>query len=139
MVVLLRRPDAWDVVHLLHQFNSFADIRLFKPARKHAVRSTFYLVAKNVQPGSETAKAALEEWKQSWVRSTFGGEKGTGEKGPETDVAEVQKVLDEFGPKLIELATHVWKTQADALDRQDFTKFPKDNRKKQHYWPQRLN
>ena len=37
MVVLLRRPDAWDVVHLLQQFNSCADIQLFKPYKKHAV------------------------------------------------------------------------------------------------------
>ncbi|KAE9967586.1 hypothetical protein EG327_011384 [Venturia inaequalis] len=137
MVVLLRRPDAWDVVHLLHQFDSFAEIQLFKPAKKHAVRSTFYLVAKNVQPESETAKAALKEWKQSWIRSTFGGESGTGEKDPETGVEDVQKVLDEFGTKLIELATHVWKTQADALVKQDFKKSPKDKRKKQFHWPQR--
>jgi 23S rRNA U2552 (ribose-2'-O)-methylase RlmE/FtsJ len=48
MVVLLRKPEAWDVVHLLYQFSSFANVQLFKPQKKHAVRSTFYLVAKNV-------------------------------------------------------------------------------------------
>jgi hypothetical protein len=48
MVVLLRKPEAWDVVHLLYQFSSFANVQLFKPQKKHAVLSTFYLVAKNV-------------------------------------------------------------------------------------------
>jgi hypothetical protein len=137
MAVLLRRPDAWDVVHLLHQFNSFANIQLFKPYKKHAVRSTFYLVAKNVQPEAESAKAALEEWKKSWSRATFGGDEGTGEKDPEMDVEAVKKVLDEFGPKLIELAIPVWKIQAGALERQDFTKARNDGRKKQHYWPKK--
>jgi hypothetical protein len=137
MAVLLRRPDAWDVVHLLHQFNSFANIQLFKPYKKHAVRSTFYLVAKNVQPEAESAIAALEEWKKSWSRATFGGDEGTGEKDPEMDVEAVKKVLDEFGPKLIELAIPVWKIQAGALERQDFTKTRNDGRKKQRYWPKK--
>ncbi|TVY90132.1 hypothetical protein LAWI1_G003994 [Lachnellula willkommii] len=135
MVVLLRRPDAWDIVHLLHQFNSFANIQLFKPYKKHAVRSTFYLVANNVQPEAESAIAALEEWKKSWSRATFGGDEGTGERDPEMDVEAVKKVLDEFGPKLIliELAIPVWKIQARALERQDFTKTWNDRRNKQHY------
>ncbi|QDS74423.1 hypothetical protein FKW77_006018 [Venturia effusa] len=139
MVVLLRRPDAWDVLRLLHQFNAFAEIQLFKPSRKHAVRSTFYLVAKNVQSDCGTARAALEEWKQRWNRSTFGGDAGTGEKDPEADAEEVQNVLDGFGPRLIKLATHVWRIQADALDKQDFKEVTGRTRKKQFYWPERRN
>jgi hypothetical protein len=133
MAVLLRRPDAWDVVHLLHQFNTFANVQLFKPYKKHAVRSTFYLVAKNVQPEAESANAALEEWKKSWSRATFSGNKGTGEKDPEMDIEAVKKVLDKFGPKLIELAIPIWKIQATTLERQDFTKTRNDGRKKQPY------
>ena len=58
-------------------------------------------------------------------------------KDPEMDVAGVKKVLDEFGPKLIELAIPVWKIQAGALERQDFTKTRNDGRKKQPYWPKK--
>jgi len=133
MVVLLRRPDAWETVRLLYQFDSFSNIQLFKPRKKHAVRSTFYLVAKNVQPDVDSAKAALEDWKKSWSRATFGGPEGTGEREPEIDVQEVTKVLDEFGPKLIKLATLAWKIQAGALERQNFNKVRNDDQKKQ-YW-----
>ncbi|TVY45877.1 hypothetical protein LOCC1_G005042 [Lachnellula occidentalis] len=135
MVVLLRKPDAWDVVHLLHQFNSFANIQLFKSDKKHAVRSTFYLVAKDVQPEYESAISALEEWKKSWSHATFGGDEGTGEKDPEMDAEAVHKVLDDFGGNLLELAIPVWRIQGGALERQDFTKTRNDGRKKQHYWP----
>ena len=116
MVVSLRRPDAWEIAHLLHQFNSFANIQLFKPYKKHAVRSTFYLVAKNVQSKTESAKAALEEWRESWFRATFGGDEGTGERDPEMEVDAVKAVLNDFGSKLIELAVPVWKIQATALE-----------------------
>ena len=64
-------------------------------------------MAKNVQPEVESAKAALEEWKKSWYGTTIGGDGGTGENGPEIDVESMKIVLDEFGPRLIELATLV--------------------------------
>lgn len=135
MVVLLRRPDAWDTAHLLHQFNSFANIQLSKPSRKHAVRPTFYLVAKNVQSETESAKAALEEWRESWFRATFSGDEGTGERDLEMEADAVKEVLNDFGPKLIKLAVPVWKIQATALERQNFARAQNASLKKQHYWP----
>ena len=134
MVVLLGRPDVWDVVHLLHQCSSFATIRLFKPNKKHAVRSTFYLVAKDVQPDAQSAKAALEEWKEDWARATFGGGEGMGGMETEMDVDAVNTLLDDFGPRLIQLATPVWKIQADALKKQDFDKSQNDGGSKQTNW-----
>ncbi|KAL5411299.1 hypothetical protein PMIN04_010310 [Paraphaeosphaeria minitans] len=133
MVVLLRKLENWDVLRLLHQFSSFADIQLFKPQKKHAVRSTFYLVAKNVQPDVESAKAALDEWKKNWSRATFGDIGRTGENAREVDAETVQEIVGEFGQKLIELATPLWKIQASALKRQDFTKARNRDLKKQHY------
>jgi hypothetical protein len=130
MVTLLRRPDAWDVAYLLHQFASFANIQLFKPYKKHALRSTFYLVAKDVQPETESAKAALEEWKNSWKNATFGGNKGTGEKDSDMDVEAVEKLLHDFGPTLIRLAKPVWTIQAAALETHDFSKARSHGQKK---------
>jgi len=128
MVVLLRRPDTWETACLLYQFDSFSNIQLFKPRKKHAVRSTFYLVAKNIQPDVDSTKSALEDWKRSWFRATFGGPEGTGEREPEIDVQAVTKVMDEFGPKLVKLATPAWKIQAGALEKQEFNKARKDVR-----------
>jgi hypothetical protein len=134
MVVLLGKIEAWHVVHLLHQFSSFADIQLFKPYKKHAERSTFYLVAKNVQPEVESAKIALEEWKRSWASATFGGDEATGKDDVEVDAEIVEGVLEDFGPKLVKLAIPVWKIQASALERQYLKKARDDGSKKKHYW-----
>jgi hypothetical protein len=135
MVVLLKKPEAWSTARLLSQFSSFADIQLCKPKKKHAERSTFYLVAKNVRSESESAKDALEEWKRSWVRATFGGD-GTIGQEDEVDDETVSGVLEEFGGEFVELATSVWETQASALERQDLSKARnKGWGKKKHYWP----
>jgi 23S rRNA U2552 (ribose-2'-O)-methylase RlmE/FtsJ len=124
LVVLLHKCEAWDTLKLLQQFDSFADIQLFKPAKIHAIRSSFYLIAKNVQPEADTAKAALRDWKQSWYHATFGGEKGTGDWQPAVEVDVVKKSLDEFGPRLIKLADNIWNIQANALERKDWNKPP---------------
>lgn len=118
MVVLLRKPDSWDTFRLLHQFSSFSKIELFKPRKKHNIKSTFYLVAKNVEPESEAARAALVDWKQSWARATFGGDEEIGEKETDPDVKDVQNAVEEFGPKLVVLAEWVWRIQAGALEKQ---------------------
>jgi 23S rRNA U2552 (ribose-2'-O)-methylase RlmE/FtsJ len=122
IVVLLRRPDTWDTAHLIYQFSLFAKIKLFKPYKKHNIRSTFYLVAKGVKTDDASARTALDEWKKSWFRATFGGDDGTGEKDPEMDDDAVKKTLDSFGPELVKLANPVWKIQARALKKQDFRK-----------------
>ena len=48
-------------------------------------------------------------------------------------------MLDEFGPKLIGLATSIWEMQADALERQDFNKTRNDDGKKQRYGLKKRN
>jgi hypothetical protein len=45
-------------------------------------------------------------------------------------------VLDEFGFKLIELATPVWRIQAGALERQESQDFTNPQKKK-HYRPKK--
>ncbi|KAF2758907.1 hypothetical protein EJ05DRAFT_526995 [Pseudovirgaria hyperparasitica] len=120
MVVLLGKPEHPDTTAILRHFDRFARIELFKSRRKHTLRSTFYLVARDVQSESHAAKAALEDWKARWYRATFGGEIGTGELEPDMDTASMASMIDEFGTRLIELASPVWEIQAAALLRQDF-------------------
>ncbi len=118
-MILLHKVDAYDNVLLLRAFDSFSRIELFKPAKKFAVRSSFYLVAKDVRPNCELAKEAVIKWKEIWFMATFGGEEGTGveiEDGEEV----VREVLDVFGERLIKLGRPIWKIQRDALHRAEF-------------------
>ncbi|KFZ20398.1 hypothetical protein V501_00165 [Pseudogymnoascus sp. VKM F-4519 (FW-2642)] len=118
---LLHKIEALDTMELLYLFSQFSDIEVFKPLRKHAIRSTFYLIAKNVQPSVESARVAVIAWKKAWWNATFGGEQGVGAQRLDKDDKYAQAIIDSFGDRLTTLARPVWKIQADALSRTDFT------------------
>lgn len=117
IIVLLHKADAWDTVKLLCQFNDFARIQLFKPKKKHALRSSFYLVASKVDPNHPVAVSAVVGWKANWMNATFAYD--TDSLDPEKKRAgttdEVSDVLKEFGSTLIEVGEPVWAIQRDAL------------------------
>jgi hypothetical protein len=96
LVMLLHKIDSWGSAIILYTFSKFAKVQVFKPARKHSARSSFYMIAQGVQPKHEAAKRAVQEWRDVWWKTTFGGEDGTGEK-EESNNDFVSKVLDEFG------------------------------------------
>lgn len=60
MVVLLHRLEGLITLELLHLFAQFSLIRLFKPSRAHAKRSSFYMVATSVQVEHPEAVKAVE-------------------------------------------------------------------------------
>lgn len=66
-VMLLHKIDTWHSANLLWTFSKFAKVEVFKPCRKHASRSSFYLVAKEVDVMSAEMRRAVEEWKRDWV------------------------------------------------------------------------
>jgi 23S rRNA U2552 (ribose-2'-O)-methylase RlmE/FtsJ len=121
LVVLLHKPEAWDTIELINTFTRFSNVCLFKPRRKHAVRSSFYLVATNVRSRNADAVSAVNIWRTKWETATFG-----------TDIAlktylympedRVRSVLEEFGMQLIALATPIWKIQAAGLRLAPFLK-----------------
>ena len=119
--MLLHKVDSWACIQLLYEFSQFAEIQLFKSQRKHSFRGSFYLVAKNVQPDHQAAKSAVLKWKEAWWRATFGGTEGTGCEKDLIKPEVMQKTLNEFGDKFIELAKPVWQIQFEALTRQSFT------------------
>jgi hypothetical protein len=61
-IILLHRVDAWYSVDLLQIFDAFSKIQLFKLEKIHAQRSSFYLIAKDVQPSHPKAIKAVEQW-----------------------------------------------------------------------------
>ncbi|KAL8912088.1 MAG: hypothetical protein Q9171_002876 [Xanthocarpia ochracea] len=116
-VILLHKADAWDTMRLLQNFCSFSQVALFKPETGHRSRSTFYLVAKDVQSTSTQARLFVDHWKQTWTEATFGGEEGVGTDPAMPDDTEVDALLHDFGSRLIHLAQNIWLIQAAALNR----------------------
>ncbi|CZR68301.1 uncharacterized protein PAC_18200 [Phialocephala subalpina] len=119
LIMLLHKIEAFDIVELLYIFSQISEIQAFKPAKKHAIRSSFYLIAKNIQPDSKAAKLAIVAWKKAWWNTTFAGE-GAGALRKEIDEESVQNVINAFGDKLAALAGPVWKIHAEALSKTDF-------------------
>ena len=116
LIMLLHKIDRWGTAELLYLFSRFSSVEVFKPKQYFAIKSSFYLVARNVQPNADAAKLAVERWKRSWWQATFGGENGTGEKEVLAEESYVHSVLENFGSELIKLSRPVWKIQADGLE-----------------------
>ncbi len=114
MIVLLHKPYKWRCVKLLYTFSRFSDIQLFKPRRYHREKSSFYLIAKNVQPKSEAAIHAINTFRRLWCCATFETDQSEGEND-ERDGDDMGSILEEFGPAFIELARPIWAIQAAAL------------------------
>ncbi|KAK1974206.1 hypothetical protein LZ30DRAFT_775460 [Colletotrichum cereale] len=121
MVVLLHKLEAWDTVLLLYTFRAFSTVTLFKPTTSHAKRSSFYMVARNIQSQQAEATRAVERWKTIWKAATLKNDEEywTALRQGEPSV---EKVLGEFGPELVEMGKVIWDTQAKALAEAPFIK-----------------
>lgn len=123
MVVLLHKIDSWDTVLTLRAFDQFANIAVFKPLAAHEVWSSFYLVAKNIQPHHEDALVAIQDWTEAWKDATFRALTGEGREDTFPDNRndctvlgqQVMKVMDEFGERLVTLGENAKKIQEEAV------------------------
>ena len=121
LIMLLHKLAAYRTVKLLHLFDKFAQVQLFKPTSSHKIRGTFYLIAKHVQPGHPEAVAAVNEWKRVWKKLTFPTLDQDGQVKPpdaakESELTqEVSDLLAVFGERIIELGEPVWQIQKAAL------------------------
>lgn len=123
MVMLLHRLDRWDTVLTLRALDRFADIAVFKPLTSHRVRSSFYLVAKKIQPDHPAALEAIQNWTEAWKDATFRALEGEGrddafsqDQNESMVLGErVKQVMNEFGDKLISLGEPAWKIQEEAI------------------------
>jgi 23S rRNA U2552 (ribose-2'-O)-methylase RlmE/FtsJ len=117
MIILLHKLDAWDSINLLFNFSKFAHIQLFKPKRKHRLRSSFYLVATDVNPNHPDALSVVAKWKNDWKEATFtyNEDKMDSVKAQTENSHEASHVLAEFGSTLIKLAEPIWAIQRDGL------------------------
>ena len=121
-VMLLHKADAFDNIELLQTFDEISKIKLFKPRTAHAPRSSFYLIAKDVNPTHPKAQEVVQQWKEEWKKATLAGDQGTGVSKEIPTEAKVKTVMEEFGPRLIQLAKEIWLVQKNALSRASYTK-----------------
>ncbi|KAM5348899.1 hypothetical protein ACJ41O_008722 [Fusarium nematophilum] len=119
MIVLLHKLDNWRPFSLIHKFSKFSDVQLFKHPRAHNIRSSFYLVAKNIQADGELARKAVAEWKELYRAATIGTDEeceGLLWVGGE----EAEAALEEFGERFVAMGKPIWRVQARALEQAPF-------------------
>lgn len=119
-IILLHKVDVWDNMILLKTFETFSKVHVYKSEKTHAGRSSFYLVAKNVQPDHPLATEAVKDWKMVWWRATFAGESGTGLDVDEPGDEEIKNALEEYGPRLSQLGQPIWSIQFEAMNKAQF-------------------
>ncbi|KAK1147373.1 hypothetical protein N8T08_001454 [Aspergillus melleus] len=124
LVLLLHQIDAWHTVCILHALSRFADIQVYKHPEIHAIKSPFYLVAKNVNLNHEHVKQTITNWRDLWRYLGFKDHADAARmtwRYDEIDNDEgLKREVQQFGPRFLELARPVWKIQAIAMRRASF-------------------
>ncbi|KAF4982321.1 hypothetical protein FZEAL_2020 [Fusarium zealandicum] len=121
MVVLLHKLDSWRCFDLIHKLSKFSNVQVFKHPKGHKVRSSFYLVAKNIRSTSTLAEEAITKWKKLYKVATLGTDEEYA-KMLQVSGKLAEAALEEFGEKFVALGRPVWKIQANALENASFIK-----------------
>jgi 23S rRNA U2552 (ribose-2'-O)-methylase RlmE/FtsJ len=125
IIVLLHRSSIISIFRLIRKFSQFSDIQIFKPHKNYTIKSSFYLVAKNIDPDSAKCLEAMDLFKLIWekARSRDNSVEATIlYKELSLTETSLQPELKDFGPQFIELVRPIWKIQADALEKAPFVK-----------------
>ncbi|CVK93811.1 uncharacterized protein FMAN_03162 [Fusarium mangiferae] len=133
MVILMHKLDSWRSFDLIHQFSKMATVKLYKHYRHHKIRSSFYLVAKNIQAESAFAKEMVALWKRIYKIATFGTDEEYAEMHRVTRETALEE-LEKFGEKYVAMGKKIWKTQADELEKAPFLKKRTKQQSKRRTW-----
>lgn len=129
MIILLHRSSRISTFRLIRMFHQFSRVNIFKPAKSHAIKSSFYLVARDIQAQSEACLEAMDLFKAIWERASVRDD-SMASTILYKELAHVEKSLqpelEEFGPRYVELVRPIWKIQADALENASFVKSASD-------------
>jgi len=79
IILLQHKLDSWTPARIVYSLSKFANICVFKPEKKHASRSSFYTIARNINTLSVDFRTFLKRCQDDWYEATFGGENGTGQ------------------------------------------------------------
>lgn len=120
IVVLLHQVYNPRVLRLLKAFYKFSQITLFKHPFCHAKRTSFYLVAKNVDPQHEVARHLVRHMRNSWrvrTANAFNIEIPGDSMELNDEEEDMEDIMQTFGERLITLAEPVWKIQTEAMEK----------------------
>ncbi|CAJ2511044.1 Uu.00g066690.m01.CDS01 [Anthostomella pinea] len=120
MLVLLHHAESFRNICLFHNFSKFAKVTLFKPDVQHQHRSSFYMIAMEIQSQSEEAANMVRQWKREWHAATFGSDE-VYDEAVRSGTPDVDAVLAEFGEHFVEMASPVWAMQVEGLGKKSFT------------------
>ncbi|KAJ5928261.1 hypothetical protein N7466_007217 [Penicillium verhagenii] len=119
-VMLLHQAWTQRNLRLLEAFNQFSQLNLFKPSTCHAKRSSFYLVAKNVEPQHKRARRLLREARASWrlrTANAFGIDIPETSREESVEEEPIKDIVESFGEELVNLAEPIWTIQIDGMTR----------------------
>lgn len=120
MIVLMHKAETWNTLSLFYIFSKFAKVQLFKPDGEHQYKSSFYMLATDVESQSEAAQAAVKTWTREWKVACFGTEDEYNVELAKNKL-DVDKVLWDFGDQWLELGRGVWERQKEGLKVKSFT------------------
>ena len=127
LIMLLHDVGAYESIKILSVIDKIAKIQLFKPVSAHRKDGTFYVIAKDLQPGHPEAVAAVNEWKNIWKELTFPVIDTKALISKPGRAEEAAELLERFAGRVVELGEPIWQVQKEALVAGWWTK--KQNRK----------
>ncbi|KAF7718917.1 Uncharacterized protein PECH_006655 [Penicillium ucsense] len=115
-VILLHQAYSPHSVRLIAAFKKFARVTLFKPTVSHRNRSSFYLIAKNVETTSPEAKNFIRSHRLKWLRKTVESfDLKMPEIEPQEEEEPMESIISAIGDELIRLAEPLWQIQIVAM------------------------
>lgn len=125
IIMKLHRAASWHNFTLTEKLSRFSDVLLHKPTSAHVQRSSYYLVAKNIQKGHEGLRALAVRYQQEWYILTFhntivADDDDAG--ASDEDLQDAHALVDGYAAEYLELVRGIFKIQLDALEKQPWAK-----------------
>ena len=115
LIMLLHDVGAYESIKILSVIDKIAKIQLFKPVSAHRKDGTFYVIAKDLQPGHPEAVAAVNGWKNIWKELTFPVIDTKALISKPERAEEAAELLERFAGRVVELGEPIWQVQKEAL------------------------
>ena len=116
IAMLMRNVEDIRTIYMLHDLVKFSLVQTFKPVSHHQNRGTFYMVAKEVDPVHPAAIEALRRWKREWAAVTVPESIPGTPQCLITKPAEMQKIITNFGDRLLKLGAQPWSVQLAGIE-----------------------